>query len=125
MKVFECKLCGNCCHGKGGIYVSEGEIESIASFMKMDKESFASKFLYKNHGRIYIASGKDGYCVFFDIDRKCLIHPVKPEICRIWPFFPANLKDRQSWEIARIACLGINPDASFEEFIEESKEIEK
>ena len=125
MKVFECKLCGECCHGKGGISINANEMEEIASFMNIGKESFANKYTYNSNGRVSIRSGEDGYCIFYDAEARCLIHPVKPEICRKWPFFPANIKDRQSWEIARIACPGINPDASFEEFIEASKKVEK
>ena len=121
MKVFECKMCGTCCRGEGGITVNNNEIRKIASFMNMKTESFTKAYTYEKNGHVSIRAGKDGYCAFFNKEAKCTIQSVKPEICRLWPFFPANIKDRQSWEIAKLACPGINPESSFEEFIEESR----
>ena len=122
MRPFECKMCGECCYGEGGIAVEEEEIQRIAFFLDLDQESFLSGYCYENHNRIYVKTGQDGYCIFFHKEKNCLVHPVKPEICSLWPFYPANLKDPENWELAKDACPGINPDASFEEFIKQSKE---
>jgi hypothetical protein len=32
------------------------------------------------------------------------------------------VKDRATWDLAKEACPGLNPEASFEDFVEESKE---
>jgi len=58
---------------------------------------------------------------FYDKEKSCLIHSVKPSPCSLWPFYPANLKDAYNWEMAKDACPGINPDCSFEDFVKESK----
>ena len=121
MKAFECKMCGTCCHGKDGIFVHEDEIEKIAGFLGISPESLVSGFLLERHGRLSVKTGKDNFCIFFDKEKNCLIHPVKPGRCSLWPFYPANLNDRENWEMAKDACPGINPDCPFEEFVRQSK----
>ena len=122
MKAFECKKCGECCYGEGGILLQPEEIEKIADFLGLTVESFIALHGEERHGRRYIRSASTGYCTFFDQDQQCLIHPVKPGPCSLWPFYPALLKDRATWNHAKEACPGINPEASFEDFLKASKE---
>jgi Fe-S-cluster containining protein len=120
MKAFECKRCGACCYGEGGILVNENDIANIAAFLKAAPEFFLKWYCEKRNGKVYITSRRDLNCVFFDKSRRCLIHEVKPLPCRLWPFYPALLKDKVNWELAKGACPGINPDASFEDFLREA-----
>jgi Fe-S-cluster containining protein len=122
MKVFECKQCGECCYGEGGILLQPEETEKIADFLGLTCASFIALHCEERHDRLYIRSASNGYCAFFDRDRQCLIHPVKPGPCSLWPFYPALLKDRSTWDQAKEACPGINPEASFEDFVKASKE---
>ncbi len=122
MKAFECKMCGECCYGEGGITVSEEEIINIASFLQVTKETFVSNFCWGKNDKVSIRSGPDKFCIFFDKAKACLIHPVKPAICSLWPFYPANITDKDTWTLAKGACPGINPERTFEEFVEESRE---
>lgn len=121
MKVFECKKCGECCYGEGGILLQPEDIDKIAEFLGMTADSFMELHCEQRHGRLYIRSASNGYCVFFDQEKQCLIHPVKPKPCSLWPFYPALLKDRAAWNYAKEACPGIHPKASFEEFVKESQ----
>jgi hypothetical protein len=121
MIVFECKMCGECCYGQGGIYLTDGEAERIALFLGTDRAAFIEQRCEQKNGRTYIRTGKDGFCIFYDTEKSCRIHPVKPERCALWPFFPANVADRESWELAKGACPGINPDCTFEEFVRASR----
>lgn len=122
VKAFECKRCGACCLGEGGIALESGEAERIARFLGVPLESFLSTDCYSTHGRVYIGTGRDGYCIFFDPERQCVIHPVKPRPCTRWPFYPALLKDRDTWHLAKDACPGLNRDCTFEEFVRQSDE---
>jgi Fe-S-cluster containining protein len=122
MKAFDCKQCGKCCYGEGGIHVDENERDRIARFLGMSTESFIARYCEERNGRIYIKTGSDNFCVFFNKEKQCLIHPVKPEPCFEWPFYPAIVKDEDTWEGARDACPGFNPDCSFSEFVKQSKE---
>jgi Fe-S-cluster containining protein len=122
MKAFECTKCGTCCYGKGGIFVRGDEIERIADFLGIDSVSFVSRFCDEKNGRLSIKSGEDGYCVFYNKEIQCTIHPVNPMPCSSWPFYDALLKDPDNWEAAKEACPGINPNCSFEDFLRQAKE---
>ena len=124
MKVFDCKKCGKCCYGEWGIHVNKGEQARIARFLGMSPESFVVRYCREKNGRRYIRTGPDKFCTFFNKEKQCLIHPVKPETCSRWPFYPALVKDEDSWEEARDACPGINPDGSFSEFVKQAQKEE-
>ena len=127
MKAFDCVMCGECCYGEGGIVVDRAETERISRFLGMSRKAFMARFCEERHGKDYIRTGTDNFCAFFDQERACLIHPVKPRICSLWPFFPAIVRDRENWELAKEACPGISRECSFEEFVSqaESREDEK
>jgi uncharacterized protein len=120
MRAFECKKCGACCYGKGGILVTRQEMKDIAAFLGTSVESFQEASCETRNAKTYVRIGPDGYCVFFDRERLCLIHPVKPRPCLLWPFYPAMLKDKGSWKAAMDACPGINPDVSHDDFVKEA-----
>ena len=124
MKAFQCQICGECCHGEGGIFVNKDEIKKITNFLEMTEESFLAEFCLKKGGRFSIKAGPNKFCIFYDHEKRCLIHPVKPLPCSLWPFYPAILKDVDNWEMAKDACPGINPECSFEEFVRQSKDQE-
>jgi len=125
MKAFDCKMCGTCCHGEGGIFVNIDEMGAIADFLDIDTEAFSEQYCYENHGRVYLKTGNDNFCIFFDKEKSCLIHIVKPQRCCEWPFFRAIVKDETTWKMAQEACPGINPKCSFEEFVRQSKSAGK
>ena len=123
MRAFDCKLCGACCYGKGGIFVTRTEIERIADFLGITPSSFRDRYCKKIGARFSVKSGQNGFCLLFDREKHCLIHPVKPGICSLWPFYPAMLRDGKNWKTAQNACPGINPDCSHESFVKQSKTI--
>ncbi len=121
MKAFECLICGECCYGEGGIFVQKEEIKQIAKILEMNEASVVAEFCLEKGSRFFIKTGPDKSCIFYDKEKSCLIHSVKPHLCSLWPFYPAIVKDADNWEMAKEACPGINPDCSFEEFINQSK----
>ena len=120
MKAFECRLCGACCYGEGGIFLAGNEERRIADFLGISVEIFLRQHCEIRHGRVYLRVGKGNYCIFYDQEKKCAIHPVKPDRCSLWPYYRALVRDRENWELAMDACPGINPHASFEDFVEEA-----
>ena len=122
MKPFQCKMCGTCCYGKGGISLYEDEIERIANFLETTPESFIVEFCNERYGQPSIGTGPDKFCIFFENGKGCRIHSVKPGVCSRWPFYNALLKDEDSWEMAKDACPGLNPECSFEDFLKQSRE---
>ncbi|MBT3259808.1 MAG: YkgJ family cysteine cluster protein [Deltaproteobacteria bacterium] len=120
MKAFDCKMCGECCYGEGGIFMEVEEQKRIAEYLGLKLEDFLTGYTEERHGRIYARVGANNFCIFFKKENGCNIHSVKPARCELWPFFPANVADRETWDIAKLACRGINRDCSFEDFVQES-----
>ncbi|MBW1892968.1 MAG: YkgJ family cysteine cluster protein [Deltaproteobacteria bacterium] len=106
--IFQCKKCGDCCKGYGGTYVAPTEIEAIAGHLKTDSEFFVEKYCQMSGTKPVLAQGENGYCIFWD--QFCTIHPVKPRMCREWPFIKAVLVDIGNWEIMAGSCPGIRTD---------------
>ena len=129
---FECLQCGRCCSGPsaGFIWVSKPEAKLIADFLKITLKQSRQKYLKRVGLRTTIVEHpltKD--CMFLQEangPKKCMIYPVRPSQCRIWPFWPDNLKSPDAWCRAAQKCPGINRGRlySFEE-IEKIKKDKK
>lgn len=114
LDVFECRMCGHCCEGRGGIVLSARDLGRLAAFLNLSEAETVSRYAEKSNGKLKIKNADNGWCVFFN--HGCGVHEAKPDICRAWPFFKGNLEDRFSLEMAKEFCPGISPDVSFEEF---------
>ncbi len=123
MAAFECRMCGECCYGEGGIFLEEGEEERVARFLSISPEDFRDRFCEERNGRVYLTTGEDHFCIFHERGKGCLIHPVKPSRCALWPYYPANVSDEGTWEMAKLACRGIDREGSFEEFVKEAHSV--
>jgi uncharacterized protein len=106
--VFKCQKCGDCCKGFGGTYVTEDNIREIAAYIHTDDHTFINNFCQMSGGKPVIAVDENGWCIFFD--EVCTIHPVKPKMCKAWPFIQAVLVDINNWHIMAGACMGIRTD---------------
>lgn len=103
--MFECTQCGVCCKGFGGTYVSDEDIEAIAGYLKISPDLFRQRYCTPSGLRLVLGQQENGYCLFFD--RNCTIHPVKPHMCRMWPFIPSLLVDIANWNIMAGSCPGM------------------
>ena len=110
-KLFECRKCGDCCKGYGGTYITEQDIEAITRYIGSDSQGFVAQYCYLSGGKPVLAQKADGYCIFWD--KLCSIHPVKPQMCRKWPYLESILVDPGNWLIMANSCPGINADVSF------------
>jgi Fe-S-cluster containining protein len=106
--LFNCTKCGECCKGYGGTYVTSAEIDAIAAFVGAERQAFISQYCAMSGGRQLLAQGANGYCVFWDT--ACAIHPVKPRMCRKWPFIDGVLKDILNWHSMAASCPGMRTD---------------
>ncbi len=117
--LFKCLKCGDCCKGFGGTFVTEQDIKLIADFINMEPGRFLRECCELSEKKPVLARGKDGYCMFWD--ELCLIHPVKPRMCRAWPFIEGVLADFNNWRIMAGVCPGIRIDGPDELIIECTK----
>lgn len=116
--VFNCQQCGWCCRGEGGIALDDRRIELLAAFLNLPVERMLDRFCHRRNGRWYVAIGRDGYCLFYDpAIPGCGVHPVKPEICDLWPYFPGNVENREGFEVAKNNCPGIGREVTHEAFV--------
>lgn len=106
--VFACQMCGDCCRGYGGTYVSATDIQAIAAYIREDPEQFKSRYCRSSGSRYVLAQSDNGFCIFWD--GLCRIHPVKPRMCRNWPYITAVLEDVANWRIMGDTCPGIRTD---------------
>lgn len=88
----------------------------MAAHLEMDEQEFGNRYLESSSMGTRLAI-KEGVCVFME-DNRCRVHPVKPFICRQWPFLPVLLVDEEEFEAAKGACPGLNPAGSHEDFVE-------
>lgn len=119
--VFDCRMCGICCEGKGGIVVSPTDLPRICAFLQQKPAEFIAVYGEQHNGKLKIRTGDDGFCVFFVQGKGCSVHPAKPDICRAWPFFRGNMVDAQSFTMAKDFCAGIAPDANHAAFVAEGR----
>ncbi len=117
--VFDCKMCGQCCEGQGGIVVSPSDLERICSHLLLDAQEFLAQYGHMHNGKLKVRSGDDGFCIFFKQGEGCAVHVAKPNICRAWPFFRGNMLDDESFFLAKDYCAGIRADSTHMEFVEE------
>jgi Fe-S-cluster containining protein len=107
--IFECRQCGDCCRGYGGTFVSKRDIDAIASFLCKDPKYVVATYCRLSGKKLLLSQKEDGYCIFWD--RICTIHPVKPQMCRRWPFIESVLRDIANWRIMASMCPGIWAEA--------------
>ncbi len=118
--VFQCQQCGDCCAGRGGIHVQPHEVEAMAAFLSISVEDFCSNYVEASVTGPRLTVADSGFCVFMLEGANCRVHPVKPFICRQWPFLPILLVEPDELEHAKGACPGINPSCTHEEFVAEA-----
>jgi len=112
LEIFTCRMCGDCCRGYGGTYVTEEDIAAIAGYVGQDPERFLKTCCRMSGNRPVLAQGDSGHCLFWD--RLCTIHPVKPAMCRAWPYIPSVLIDVGNWRSMATCCPGMRSDVSDE-----------
>jgi Fe-S-cluster containining protein len=118
-EIFHCTQCGWCCQGEGGIALSPERIEALAGFLGLPAGQMLGRYCRKNGRGWQVAVGVDGYCVFYDHSIPgCGVHPVKPEICSLWPYFPGNVSHPEGFAVAKNNCPGIDRDVDFATFRE-------
>lgn len=114
--IFECRRCGTCCLGRGGARLDEAQAEKVAAHLGLPLADVARLYLDPGPPPWDIGVGDDGFCLFHQPDGRCRIHPVKPEVCRQWPYLQALLTRESAFSDALQACPGLRPGLTWAEF---------
>jgi uncharacterized protein len=107
-EIFICQKCGDCCKGYGGTFVTKKDIIRIADYIGAERDTFVDKYCAVSGNRPVLAQAENGFCIFWD--NLCTIHPVKPKMCKKWPFLESVLTDISNWHIMAGSCPGIKTD---------------
>ena len=111
--LFFCQRCGDCCKGYGGTFLTESDIDRICCYLRIKRERFMQDVCQISGGKPMIAQAENGYCALWE--QQCTIHPVKPQMCRRWPFIESILVDAGNWYAMAAACPGMRVDVSDEQ----------
>ncbi len=105
---FSCSACGDCCSGAPGyVWVSEEDIERLATHLGLDVDTFGRRFVRRVGMRYSLIEYSNGDCVFFDPEkRNCSVYSARPLQCRTWPFWDSNIRSPASWKRTCEACPG-------------------
>jgi len=82
----DCSLCNLCCV-EGVLNLDEADIKRISKYLKINPKS-----LVENYTNYDLKTGEvkiNMPCSFLEKDR-CIIYPVRPEVCRNYPVFVQN-----------------------------------
>jgi uncharacterized protein len=125
---FECQACGRCCGGAPGyVWLDEVELVEIARHVGLPPEEFRRSHV-KRYWRGMSLREKPNYdCILLDGRGRCVAYKVRPIQCRIWPFWPSNLRNPGEWEEAARRCPGIGqgPVIPFERIEAQRQEMVK
>lgn len=124
---FKCTGCGKCCTGAPGyVWVTEKEIEEIASYLNISIQEFGRKYLRRVGNRYSLTERSKTYdCVFLENGTKCGIYPVRPTQCRTFPFWPDLLKSEKDWQSGASYCEGISQEAPLVEYDHIKEQLRK
>jgi Fe-S-cluster containining protein len=112
--IFKCIMCGYCCTGFGGTYITEEDIQTIAAFINCDPIEFRLEFCNRSGSKYVLSQSETGKCIFFDHAKKCTIHPVKPRMCRNWPFISTVVTNPENWNVMADSCPGMKKNVHFD-----------
>jgi Fe-S-cluster containining protein len=106
--IFICRQCGDCCKGYGGTVISDEDIYNISNYINADPHRFVADYCQSAGTKMVLAQRSDGYCIFWN--GLCTIHPVKPYMCKAWPFIRSISVDVNNWHIMAALCPGMRTD---------------
>jgi Fe-S-cluster containining protein len=96
--------------------ITSADLDRLCVHLGLTRAQFVRSYLEEVGGKQRVQTA-NGWCIFFADG--CLVHPVKPLVCRVWPFFQGNMLDELSWQMAQVACPGINPETGHAQFMRE------
>ena len=107
---FECTGCGRCCRGPtpGRVWVTIREIKALAAFLKLDIETFARRYLLRSGRRLSLLESASRDCIFWREDVGCSVYEVRPDQCRLYPFWAEIVETEEAWEAESKKCPGMD-----------------
>lgn len=110
---FTCLGCGRCCRGEpGAIYFTAEEEERMAAFLSSPLPEFRRRYVTSRWRAPSLKERQNGDCIFYDASSdRCVLYPVRPLQCRLFPFWRVLLESEEAWNEAAASCPGMNEGA--------------
>ena len=103
-----CHRTGNCCRGRGSVYLTPVDTLRIAEHLEASVFDFLLKYTHRTpHGPVLRVQGGydgDGSCIFLSTDCDCSVQSVKPQQCAAYPMWERLESDAVAFEHARSEC---------------------
>jgi Fe-S-cluster containining protein len=96
--------------------LNRDEARAAAAFLNQGEGAFQRAYLVPGEPPWEVGQDEAGLCLFREPGGLCLIHPVKPSVCRLWPFLPSLLARESAFQEARCACPGFRAGLTWPEF---------
>ncbi len=78
----------------------------IWPFVGLSAKEFEKKYVVRFKHLLRLRKPRGKQCHFL-LDGGCRLHGVKPVQCRLYPFWPELVEQRQNWQAERRMCPGI------------------
>jgi len=99
--------CTRCCEQRGWVWLSENDVSKAAAFLGLEQADFEARYVVRTARRIRLRKPRAKQCHFLDEGAGCSIHPAKPTQCRLFPFWPELVENRNAWKGTATYCPGI------------------
>lgn len=109
---FFCTRCGRCCCSGPNVALTAHDICKIAKYLNTNWRDLAGKYFYvviADQIPVAVLRGIGGKCVFLKFHGKlatCVIYPVRPARCRLYPFIPISPGESKKLEVSS-KCPGV------------------
>lgn len=114
--IFKCRKCGDCCFGRGGVRFTDEEAAEAALYLKLSLSDFHRLYLVGDGPPWDIGLDFAGYCRLRQPGGLCLVHSVKPAVCRAWPWLAGTINDESAFKDAKEACPGLRRNLTWTDF---------
>jgi len=98
---FGCRACGGC------VWLNEGELAAIAGHVGLPAPEFRRTYVRSLLRGLSLREKSNYDCILLDGQGRCIAYELRPLQCRVWPFWPSNLRSPETWQEAARRCPGI------------------
>ncbi len=94
--------------------MTRDEIDRMAEHLGVSVHAFWKRydvFIDEGAGEPAIAAKNGAGCPLLGEERRCTVHPVKPQQCKSWPFWEEMVDDRDQWAKAKSYCPGLDAES--------------
>lgn len=88
VSAFRCRRCGACCRIEGFVRLTDADVGAMAAHLGVGEDDFIGRFadIAADRRSLVLKDRADGACVMLGDDNRCRVYPVRPKMCRTFPY---------------------------------------